>query len=118
MVSIGALEQLTEPGTLRSCIARKVEYDGDALRQESTHVWPKRVFQSGRALDESRHIGDLAGKKVIQELVLKKINFAETLIPYTPSAQPKPFTSHDDPCAISSLEYERTRMAADSKFAS
>jgi hypothetical protein len=74
MVSIGALEQLTEPGTLRSCIARKVEYDGDALRQESTHVWPKRVFQSGRALDESRYIGDLAGKKVIQELVLNKEN--------------------------------------------
>jgi len=62
MLSIGALEQLTEPGTLRFCIARKVEYDGDALRQESTNVWPKRVLQSGRALDEPRYISDLTRK--------------------------------------------------------
>ena len=52
MFSIGALEQLTEPGTLRLCIARKVEYDGDTLRQESTNVWPQRAPQSGRAFDE------------------------------------------------------------------
>ncbi len=74
MLSVGALEQLTEPGPLRSCIARKVEYDGDALRQESTHVWPKGVPQSGRALDESRYISDFAGKQAIQELVLNKEN--------------------------------------------
>jgi hypothetical protein len=74
MLSIGALEQLTEPGTLRFCIARKVEYDGDTLRQESTNVWPKRVLQSGRALDESRYISDLARIQAIQELVLYKEN--------------------------------------------
>ena len=74
MLSIGALEQLTEPGTLRFCIGRKVEYDGDALRQESTDVWPKRILQSGRVLDESWYVSDLARKQVIQELVLNKEN--------------------------------------------
>jgi hypothetical protein len=74
MLRLGALEQLTEPGALRSGIAREVQYDGDALRQERTHVWPKRVLQSGGALDESRNVSDLAGKQVIQELVLNKEN--------------------------------------------
>ena len=62
MLGMGPLEQLTEPGTLRFGIAGKVEDDGDALRQESTHVWRKRVLQSGRALDESRYIRDLVRK--------------------------------------------------------
>ena len=39
----GAFEEFPEPGTLRFCIGRKVEYDGDALRQERTNVWPKRI---------------------------------------------------------------------------
>ena len=60
MLCIGALEELTEPSTLRFCIGRKVEYDGDALRQESTNVWPKRIPQSGRVLDEST-VGDRGG---------------------------------------------------------
>src|SRR5687767_14239976 len=33
------------------------------------------------------------------------------------SAYPEPFPSHDDPCAISSFEYEHTAMAADRDFA-
>jgi AraC-like DNA-binding protein len=74
MLCIGALEELTEPGPLGFCIGRKVEYDLDALRQESTNVWPKRITQSGRVLDESRYISDLARKEVIQELVLNKEN--------------------------------------------
>ena len=74
MLSIGALEQLTEPRTLRFRVARKVEYDGDAFRQERTNVWAKRVLQSGRVLDEFGYIRDLARKQVIQELVLNKEN--------------------------------------------
>ena len=74
MLCIGALEELTEPGPLRYCIGRKVEYDGDALRQESTNVWPKCIPQSGRVLDESGYISDLSRKEVIQELVLNKEN--------------------------------------------
>src|SRR5687767_12993595 len=72
MPSIGTLDELTEPGTLRLGIAREVEYDGDTLRQKSTNVWSQRVLQSGRVLDESRYISDLARKQVIQELVLNK----------------------------------------------
>jgi hypothetical protein len=74
MLCICALEELTKPGTLRFCIGRKVEYDGDALRQEGTNVWSKRIPQSGRVLDEPRYISDLARKEVIQELVLNKEN--------------------------------------------
>src|SRR5687768_630658 len=70
MRGIGALEQLTEPGTLRFGIARKVEHDGDAARQEITNVWPERVPQPGRKLGESRYIDDLARKQAFQELVL------------------------------------------------
>ena len=47
MLEIGTLEI----GTLESSRTRhaalvywqEVEYDGDALRQESTNVWPKRI---------------------------------------------------------------------------
>jgi hypothetical protein len=42
-------------------------------------VRPKRVLQSGRVLDESRYIDDLARKKAIQELILNKENGIFTL---------------------------------------
>jgi hypothetical protein len=74
MLNIRALEYPTEPRTLRLCIARKVEYDRDPLRQESAHVWLERILQSGRALDESRYVSDLARIQTIQELVLYKEN--------------------------------------------
>src|SRR5262245_53503826 len=44
MLRVGTLEQLAEPRTLRSRIAGKIEDDGDALRQERTHVWSQRVL--------------------------------------------------------------------------
>jgi hypothetical protein len=74
MVNIRALEYSTEPRTLRLCIGRKVEYDGNAHRQESANVRLERILQSGRALDESRYISDLARIQAIQELVLDQEN--------------------------------------------
>jgi hypothetical protein len=74
MLNIRALEYSTEPRTLRLRIAREVEYDGYALRQESANVWLERILQSGRALDESRYISDLARIQAIQELVLYEEN--------------------------------------------
>ena len=61
MLNIRALEYSAEPRTLRLGIARKVEYDGDALRQECANVCLERFLQSGRALDVFRNISDLAG---------------------------------------------------------
>src|SRR4030095_5917680 len=74
MLRVGTLEQLAEPCSLRSRIAGKVENDSDAVRQERTHVRPERVLQPGRVLDESRDVGDLARKQVIQEFVLNQEN--------------------------------------------
>jgi hypothetical protein len=74
MLSMRALEYSTEPRTLRLGIARKVEDDGNALRQERANVWLERILQSGRALDESRYISDLARIQAIQELVPSKEN--------------------------------------------
>jgi len=65
MGSIGALEQFTEPGALRSGIAWEVEDYRDAQRQESANVWPQRVPQPGRAPDESREVSDLPRKEVL-----------------------------------------------------
>jgi hypothetical protein len=79
MLNIRALEYSTEPCTLRLCIRRKVEYNGNAFRQEGANVWRERILQAGRALDESRYISDLARKQVIQELVLYKENSIFTL---------------------------------------
>src|SRR5262249_19119579 len=54
----------------------KVEDHGDAVRQESAHVWPEGLPQSGRAPDEVRYVDDLAGKEMVQELVLNDENGA------------------------------------------
>jgi hypothetical protein len=74
MRNIRALEYSTEPRALRLRIARKVEYYGNPLRQERANVWLERILQSGRALDESWYISDLARIQAIQELVLYEEN--------------------------------------------
>jgi hypothetical protein len=53
-------------------IAGKIEHDRNTLRQASANVFPERLLQSRRALDESRKAGDLARKHGIQEIVLHK----------------------------------------------
>ena len=60
MLNVHALEYSAEPGALRFCIGREVEYDRNAFRQESADVWLERVLQPRRALDESRYVIDLA----------------------------------------------------------
>src|SRR5687767_9601218 len=70
MLDLRVLEYSAEPRTLRVCIARKVEYDGNALRQDGANVRREGVPQPRRAIDESRYISDLAGEELIQELVL------------------------------------------------
>jgi len=74
MRNVRALAYSMEPRTLRLCIRGKVEYDGNTFRQESANVWRQRVVQTGRALDESRYVSDLARKKLFQELVLYQKN--------------------------------------------
>src|SRR5262249_45665683 len=70
VLGVRALEHSAEPRALNPRVAGKVEYDGQALRQERAHVWLERVPQSGGVLDESRNIEDLAGIESVQELVL------------------------------------------------
>ncbi len=74
MLNIRMLEYSPEPRTLRLCIAREVEYDGNAFRQKSANVWHEGVLQAGRALDESRYVSDLTRIQATQELVLDKEN--------------------------------------------
>jgi len=70
VLDVRALEELPEPRTLRLCVAGKVEYDGKTLRQNGADVRGGGVLQPRGAIDEPGHVGDLAGKEMIQELVL------------------------------------------------
>jgi len=70
VLDMRALEELTEPRTLRLCVAGKVEYDGNAFRQNSADVRGEDMPQPGGALEEPGHVGDLPGKEMLQELVL------------------------------------------------
>src|SRR6476646_10206775 len=74
MFHIRGLDDSAEPCALRSRICRKVEYDGNAFRQESANVRRERIVQQGRPLHVSRYIGNLARTKAIQHLVLHKEN--------------------------------------------
>ena len=70
VLDIRALEQLPEPGTLRLCVAGKVEDHGNASRQNGADVCGEGVPQPRGALEEPGYVGDLAGKEKLQELVL------------------------------------------------
>src|ERR1700741_4678276 len=72
MLNIRMLDQLAKPCTLHLGVAGKIEHDRNPLRQKSANVWRERVFQSRRAFNESRNVGDLARKQDIQEIVLHK----------------------------------------------
>ena len=64
------LEDFPEPCALRPGIARKIEYDGNAFRQDRADMWRDGVPQPQRAVEEPGHVGDFAGKEMLQELVL------------------------------------------------
>src|SRR5208283_432816 len=70
VLNISPLDQLAKPPTLRLCIGREIQHDGDTPRQESADVWCERAPQSRTALYESRYISDLARKQGTQKLVL------------------------------------------------
>jgi hypothetical protein len=70
VLDMSVLEDFPEPCTLRLCIAWKIEYHGNAFRQDGADVGRDGVPQPRRAVQEPGYVCNLARKEMLQELVL------------------------------------------------